>query len=328
MLTVAQAMQEYISGLEIPNCPPDKRGERCGKCVACNARRQRDALREHLEADFAVAEFLISGSFKRRTAIKPLNDVDLFVVFDVDAESELREAPPSTILGKVLAVLDDAYPTKEKPKAQSRSVNVEFTGTGLSFDVVPAFPDGADGYVIPDRDAGAWIRTNPRVHKAHATACNEASGKKAKPIVKALKSWNGRQPEKLVRSFHLELMVYEALTSDPGSYAVGIAQALQAMVSRVLYAMPEPALVGPNVDAGMTSEERTRASTAFAEAADVADKAIEAASRGKTGEAHHFWRTVLGPAYPEKGKAPSIGAPAVVGVGSGCSPDPKNRRFG
>lgn len=328
MMSVAQAMQDYISGLEISSCPPDQNGERCGKCTACNARRQRDALRGHLEGDFAVAEFLISGSFKRRTAIRPLNDIDLFVVFDPDAEEELRAAPPMTILKKVLDVLDDAYPTKEKPKAQSRSVNVEFAGTGLSFDVVPAFPDGVNGYVIPDREAGAWIRTNPRVHKAHATAANEASGKKAKPIVKALKSWNSRQPDKLVRSFHLELMVYEALPSNPGTYADGIAKALRAMASRVLYAMPEPAGVGPHVDAGMTNDERTRAGKAFGEAADLADNAIDAASRGETSEAHHYWSTLLGSAYPEKGKAPSKGAPAIVGVGSSYSPDPKNRRFG
>jgi len=328
MLQVTQAMQFYISGLEIPNCPPGANGDRCGKCTACNARRQRDALRGHLEAEFAVAEFLISGSFKRRTAIRPLNDIDLFVVFDPEAEHELREAAPRTILKKVLDVLDDAYPTKEKPKAQSRSVNVEFAGTGLSFDVVPAFPDGVDGYVIPDRDAGAWLRTNPRVHKEHATAANEASGKKAKPIVKALKSWNSRQPDKLVRSFHLELMVYEALRSDPGAYADGIAKALRAMASRVLYAMPEPAGVGPHVDAGMTNEERTRSSKTFGEAADLANRAIDAASRGETGEAHHYWYTLLGSAYPEKGKAPSRGTPAIAGAGSSYSPDPKNRRFG
>lgn len=328
MFTVAQALQNYISGLEIYSCTPDANGDRCGKCTGCNARRQRDVLRGHLEAQFAVGEFLISGSFKRRTAIKPLNDIDLFVVFDPDAEAELRRAAPSAILKRVLDVLDDAYPTKERPKAQSRSVNVEFAGTGLAFDVVPAFPDGADGYVIPDRDAGAWIRTNPRKHKEHATAANEGSGKKAKPIVKALKSWNSRQPNKVVRSFHLELMVYEALRSDPGSYAVGIATALRAMASRVLYGMPEPAGVGPHVDAGMTSEERTRASKAFGEAADLADKAIDAASRGETGEAHHYWFTLLGSAYPEKGKAPSSGAPAIVGLGSSYSPDPKNRRFG
>jgi predicted nucleotidyltransferase len=328
MMNIAQAMQSYISGLEIRPCPPDANGDRCGKCTACNARRQRDALRGHLEGEFAVAEFLISGSFKRRTAIQPLNDVDLFVVFDPESEKELRDAAPRTILKKVLDVLDDAYPTKEKPKAQSRSVNVEFKGTGLSFDVVPAFPDGVDGYVIPDRDAGAWIRTNPRRHKEHATAANEASGKKAKPIVKALKSWNSRQPSTLVRSFHLELMVYEALRSDPGSYPVGIAKALRAMSNGVLTSMPEPAGVGPNVDAGMTSTERDRASKAFAGAADLADKAIKAAERGDTGEAHHHWYTLLGSGYPEKGKAPSRGAPALVGVGASRSPDPKNRRFG
>ncbi|MBL8618794.1 MAG: nucleotidyltransferase [Deltaproteobacteria bacterium] len=328
MMSVSQAMQAYISGLEIPSCPSDANGDRCGKCTACDVRRQRDALRRHMEKKFAVAEFLISGSFKRRTAIQPLNDIDLFVVFDSVTEKALRGAAPRVVLKKVLDALDDAYPTKEKPKAQSRSVNVEFKGTGLSFDVVPAFADGGERYVIPDRDAGAWIQTNPRRHNEHATEANEASGKKAKPIVKALKSWNSRQSSKLVRSFHLELMVYEALRTDPGSYPAGIAKALRAMSTRVLTPMPEPAGVGPDVDAGMTSSERDRASKTFAAAADIAAKAITAADCGKTGEAHHHWFTLLGSAYPEEGEAPKSGAPAVVGTAGSQSPDPQNRRFG
>lgn len=306
MLTVAQAMQEFISRLEIPHCETDADGERCGSCVLCNTRRQRDALRRHLEEGLAVSQFLISGSFKRHTALHPLHDIDLFVVLDPNAESALMDSAPQKALARVREILGDAYPNKDKPKAQSRSVNVAFSGTGLAFDVVPAFPHPAGGYQIPDREAGRWIRTNPRRHAEHSSAANERAGGKAKPIVKALKRWNCPQPDKgkVVRSFHLELMVYDQLTSDPGPYAEGIARALRGVSSRVLSAMPEPAGVGPNVDADMTAEERRRASRLFAEAADLAVRALEADEQGRTGEAHHHWRTLLGSGYPEKGTPP------------------------
>jgi predicted nucleotidyltransferase len=300
MLSVPQALQQYLSSLEIDGCD----GEQCGRCTACDARRQRDNLRAHLERSLAVSEFLISGSFARRTAIAPLNDIDLFVVLDPNSERALFQAAPRETLRRVASILDRAYPTKERPKEQSRSVNVDFRGTGLAFDVVPAFPYG-DGYAIPDRDAGRWIRTNPRVHKDMATRANEVAGKKAKPIVKALKSWQGRQAAKPVRSFHLELMVYDALQRDPGSYSAGIAAALRHMTGRVLSAMAEPAQVGPYVDDGMTLAQRQQASAAFAAAADIANQAIGAADRGNTAEAHHYWRALLGPAYPERGTPPS-----------------------
>jgi hypothetical protein len=328
MLTVHQAVQAYLSGLEIERCDPEPGADRCGGCTTCNVRRQRDALRAHMEARFAVSEFLISGSFGRRTAIAPLNDIDLFVVLDPVSEAGLRASPPRAVLDRVLQALDAAYPTKEKPKAQSRSVNVEFKGTGLSFDVVPAFPLEDGAYQIPDRDAGAWIRTNPRVHKAHATAANERAGQAAKPIAKALKSWNRRQPEKLLRSFHLELMVYEALGSKPDSRAAGIAAALRAMAVRVHAPMPEPAGLGPDVDAGMSIEERARASAALSAAAERAELALQAAARGATGEAHHHWSALLGPGYPEEGTSPPRGGPAVLSGAPGLTPDPQHRRFG
>lgn len=200
-------------------------------------------------------------------------------------------------------ILGSAYPNKDKPKAQSRSVNVEFAGTGLAFDVVPAFPHGGGGYRIPDREAGVWIRTDPRKHVEHSIAANERAGGKAKPIVKALKRWKRQHADKLVRSFHLELMVYDELTSDPGTYADGIARALDGLSSRVLRAMPDPAGVGPNVD-GMTAEERQHASRCFTRAAALAEKALDADREGRTGEAHHHWRALLGDDYPESGTSP------------------------
>jgi predicted nucleotidyltransferase len=326
MQTVCQAMEEFISGLEISRCP---KGQHCGTCVTCNAKRQRDSLRGHLEKALSVAEFFLSGSFKRRTALRPLHDIDLFVVLDATAESGLLESEPKVTLARVREVIGEAYPTKDKPKAQSRSVNVDFKGTGLAFDVVPAFVHKDGGYQIPDREAGVWIRTNPREHVEHSVAANERAGGKAKPIVKALKRWNCQQAERVARSFHLELMVYDQLQSDPGSYADGIAKALRGLSSRVLYAMPEPAGVGPDVDQGLTTEERQRASKRFAEAADLADKALQAATQGRTGEAHHYWRTLLGSDYPEKGTPPETqGAPAIVVTGSVGAPDAHTKRFG
>ena len=43
----------------------------------------------------------------------------------------------------------------------------------VSVDVVPAFDEG-DDYEIPDTDTGKWIKTNPEIHAAKATAAHQA----------------------------------------------------------------------------------------------------------------------------------------------------------
>lgn len=318
MVTVSQAMNSFISNLELA----DKERE--------NAKRQRNEIRKHLEKGLSVKEFLLSGSFKRRTAIFPLNDIDLFVVLDEIAHEDLKELAPIQTLKKIQKILNEAYPTKkEHPIIQSRSVNIEFVGTGLAFDVVPAFPDADDKYVIPDRDIDDWIKTNPRAHSTHSTEANERTGKMAKPLVKALKCWNRQYEPKVLRSFHLELMVCDVLKSKPDSCAEGLADLFHNLEVRVQSAMPEPAGIGPNVDSRMTDKDRKRAQDLFYDAAKEADKALKYAKEGYTGEAHFVWRQLFGNQYPEKGTAPKGRAKASsVVVGSGIATDAPGRRFG
>jgi hypothetical protein len=321
MQTVAQAMQSFVSSLEI-----SEREER-------DAERQQGVLRGHLESALSVSEFLISGSFKRSTAIRPLNDVDLFVVLSATTHGSLGVAPPITTLRLIQQILDNAYPNKEHPIIQARSVNISFEGTGIAFDVVPALPAGPDGYRIPDREANAWIRTNPRVHAEHSTAANARAGDMAKPLVKALKHWNGTHPSKVVRSFHLELMTYDVLRQKPENYAIGLHDALAGLAVRVLRPMPDPAGVGPDVDAGLSTEERRLSAALFQAGAQTAAEAVDLATSGRTEEAHFLWRSLLGSAYPERGVRPAHYssaqvAPMASARGPYAAPDAPARRFG
>lgn len=318
MVTVSQAMNTFLSNLELA----DKERE--------NAKRQRNDIRIHLEKELSVKEFLLSGSFKRRTAIFPLNDIDLFVVLDGIAHDDLKKSAPIQTLKKIQKILNDAYPTKkEYPIIQSRSVNIDFIGTGLAFDVVPAFPDGDNKYIIPDRDINGWIKTNPRAHSTHSVEANERAGKMAKPLVKALKCWNRQHEPKVLRSFHLELMVYDVLKNKPDSWAEGLADLFHKLEVRVQRAMPEPAGIGPDVDSRMTDKDRKRAQDLFGGAAKEADRALKYAKEGCTGEAHFVWRNLFGDQYPEKGTPPKDRgkAPSII-VGSGLATDAPGRRFG
>lgn len=148
---------------------------------------------------------ILSSSYSRRTAIRPLNDIDVFVVLNPITHRDCYPpAAPASCLKKIRAALQAAYPNHEV-RLQGRSVHIDFTGTGIGYDVVPAFEERAGGeYKIPDRDRDEWIRTNPEKHKAACIAANDRAGGKLNRLIKAAKRWNQRQPARAqLRSFHL-----------------------------------------------------------------------------------------------------------------------------
>lgn len=321
MSTVSQALHEFISALELT----DKQD--------LEAREQRDRVKAHLLSGLSVKEVFISGSFGRRTAIRPLKDIDLFIVLNRSKHEDLYRSPRAC-LRKVREVLDKPYPDKELPTLQRRSVNIQFSGTDIGFDVVPAFEDrySPEVYEIPDRNPpdDRWIHSNPRKHKEHSTAANERTHGRAIPLVKALKHWNNAQkPKKALRSFHLELMVYAALQTKPESDAVGLMQLFEDLATRVMSPCPDPAGLAPDVAKDFPADRRQRAQALLREAAAIARKAVDAADSGRVEEAHFYWRSLFGERYPEVGKQPAqpSAAPAVA-TSPRNAPDDPGKRFG
>lgn len=289
MRTVAQALHDFISGLELTEHEQQR------------AIKQKEEVREHLRSRLVLSQDFISGSYGRNTAIRPLNDIDLFIVLEPKANAELFARGPTACLKAVRSALSQAYPNKELPILQNRSVHIEFTGTGIGYDVVPAFPaDDGDGYRIPDRDIDQWIRTDPKKHQSFSTEANDRANKKLKPLIKALKRWN-QEHHKPVRSFHLEVMCCRVLTRPPDTYLDGLCILFDGLVTAIDHPCPEPAEVGPNLDAGMSSGERQHARDLLRSAARQIHDAAAHARDGRTAQAHHVLRGLFGADYPEKG---------------------------
>ena len=68
MLTIAQAFQQFLESLELT---PKQREK---------ASNQHRHMREQLQGRLDVADNFLSGSYKRSTAVRPLNDIDIFLV--------------------------------------------------------------------------------------------------------------------------------------------------------------------------------------------------------------------------------------------------------
>lgn len=288
MISVALAFEQLRNRLELSG--PER----------SNVSRQQNDVRKKLAAHLTIDRDFISGSYGRRTAIRPLNDVDLLIILNEGAHRDLRKESPRACLEHVRSALAEAYPGKH-PRVQRRSVNIEFRGTSIGYDIVPAFARTGGVYLIPDCDCNGWIETNPEVHKEACKDANRRAGGKLNPLIKIAKQWNARAG-KVLRSFHLEVMAYGAFQQGPESFPLGLAELLEHLARAILNKCPEPAGLGPAIDSGMEQSERTRIRDAILRASRLAREAISLEAAGSVAQAHAKWRELLGVKYPERGK--------------------------
>jgi len=288
---IASTFQSYLSSLELND---RERAE---------ASAQQVALRDRLRLHLAVVDSRLVGSYRRGTAIRPLKDIDVFVVLEAGKHRHDVPEAPLRLLQTIDRVLRASYPNHQ-PRIQGRSVNITFSGTGIGYDIVPAFAPtpmgGADTkppyYEIPDRRASTWIYTNPAAHAAACIAANKRAGGMLNGLIKAAKHWN-RGNGKPLSSFHIEVMSYSKFESKPADPRVGLRDLFQHLASAVMDACPDPAGLGLAIDADLTPQERTHAQKLLLRAAEVAQAAVNAEREGYDDDAIALWRALLGDAF-------------------------------
>jgi len=326
-MKVSEALSEFISKLELTDAEQ--------KEASRQHTNLRDGLVQKLELD-PNHNARLMGSYSRSTAIRPLKDIDVFCVLKRTDDANPTKWTAAKALGQIKAALESLYYGKVAAP-QRRSVNIEFSGTGIAYDVVPAFVDveaeknDQEVFFIPDVDQSKWIRSNPRVHKQKSVDANEKAGTELKPLTKAVKHWNRRQAEnERLRSFHIEVMAWAVLTEKPNNRLEGLKTLFTGLASLVLSPTADPAGLGPNIDDGMTWTERYAAKNRFEQAASVMSDAIQLAKDGKTEAAHHKLYALFGDPYPEKGKPEPETASkvAAAAVALPTATDANNSRFG
>ena len=285
-MRLGQAIHDFISALELTDA------ERS------SASRQHKNLREQLSRRLTLnpdCQTFLTGSYGRRTAIRPLDDIDMFCVLDGD----YRHMSPREAQCEVKRALDASFPGKAaEPRA--RAVKIEFSGTGIAYDVVPAFAEPAGHFRIPDRQEDRWIKSNPKEHADLATNANRRTESELKPLTKAVKHWNKKQSERQrLRSFHLEVMAWSVITAKPANRACGLVDLFKGLAHQVKSPTPDPAGLGPAIDEGWS--DRDGAASRLNMAATEIEQAIRLDDEGATAQAHHILRKLFGDAYPERG---------------------------
>ena len=141
-------------------------------------------------------ETFLAGSYRRRTTVAPIKDVDIVVICSMDAYDD---ANPRPLLERLKRALDDNKKYRTKTRPRRRSIQIE-SGT-VEMDIVPTVaPNGADRPLkIPDRDVERWFWTNPKGHITWTQRLNAATQQAENdrgrfvPLVKMARHWRAQQ---------------------------------------------------------------------------------------------------------------------------------------
>lgn len=257
--------------------------------------RQR-LIREHLDGHWDIADDFLTGSYKRHTKTKPLTDVDIFVVLDPKgAQAELAKQAPAIVLQDLANVLGKRW---DNVTVDRMAAVVSYGDEVASFEVVPALARAGGGYVIPDTLKGGWISTDPSQHQAQATAKNAECGGKWIPLVKMVKGINRELSCPVEPSFLLEVMALDIVSQPFGRYQDEVSWFLATAADRLTEAWPDPAGLGPDVNAEMTTAQQIHVQRALEAAAGTAQRAVWLEDDGQDRAAVEEWRRLFGSRMP------------------------------
>jgi hypothetical protein len=294
MLNIEEAFRKFRSRLELNTKEQE------------NVTSRHNEMREVLRDAFDVENDFLTGSYRRYTKTKPLQDVDFLCVLG-EKERFRRKEAPSKLLDAFVDALTKEYGNSAVTK-HDRSVEVDFGIVAdaedntdyrvISMEAVPAFALGKN-YEIPDGIRSEWIKTNPKVHEDKALDAQNSYDGEWKGIVRMLKYWNNHNGKLVQPSFLLEVMALGCLRPPyAGSFPEEFQSLFATLADRIAEDWPDPAGLGPFVSQDMTAPMRASAKSAFLNASKAAANAKHLTRVGKNGDALQAWRTLFGPRFP------------------------------
>jgi hypothetical protein len=272
---------------------------------AKNAKLAHEEVRQVLKGDSKLklwgVDPILIGSYARSVSIRRIKDVDVF--------GRLTSPPASLLPGAALDEFERVLSAEygERCVKQFRSYKIEFPEYDLSVDAVPARAYGAN-WQLPSRKnvRAEWLETNPIRLGELTTAMNADErfvlGERGVyvPMVKLIRQTrravlgSDSQPGGLF----LELMALQVFTESmepQRSYAGYLAATLRGIAdlfpSVVEHGLDDPTIDGKKISTKATSVELQDAAEKFADAADLAQDALDEAD---TCESAENWAQLLG----------------------------------
>lgn len=266
-----------------------------------------------------------AGALSMGTQIAPLNDVDLVIQADdiLDGWWDTPKRP----LDELCAEMGSRVPGG--CETSTHAIKFTFADEDFTADVVfGATRDGGGLWIphCPGDEQHTWIQTDPKSHRDLVQERNRKVGTEFAKEVRILKSLNRRwrlaHERKIVSSWHLTALALAILT-EPFTFEGGTPYFLSRAAELVKHPLPDPAGVGPALEA----KDPTLASSLLAAAAARTEEARHAGAG-----AGEILKDVFGD--PEtllaavQGKELRIGAAGAIGVTGAEREIGRSRDFG
>jgi len=200
-----------------------------------------------------IEKVFLSGSVKRRTTVKPLHDVDLYVVVN---DSLISGKDFSTKLkDHFQSIVQSVF--EQKTKFPFMDHGLKITKGDFQADLVIARKFKDDDNVYQVLNNNDWLKTSTINHEQRLKDINKTTNGRATEYIKLLKYWN-KKKKKPMNSFHLEVLVLDCLPKDNGKFKIGLPILFNNLSEAVKEKKPHYLKDAPIIDE-MTEDERTKA---------------------------------------------------------------------
>lgn len=262
-------------------------------------------VRQVVEADLAVSDSFLTGSYSRSTLIAPLSeaDIDVFVVLDpkyFHHYNNSQNGGQAGLLDLVKRTLRKTYTRTPDISRNGQAVTIQFED--FAVDVVPGFDRQGGGYLIPNSMSQTWISTDPKKHVEIMSEANKLHNQDLVPLVKMIKRWN-KNNSKYFGSFHLEVLALQILQGVTiSNFPSGLRYYFDKGRALIKQKNLDPAGYGGDVGSYINTQEKINEAVAkFQLAYERALKAEDFDKRGYVKEAVDMWINIFGEYFPTYG---------------------------
>lgn len=283
VLTTAQAFARFEERIEPSDYHYSTRVPARVESAADNLERAFDHT---CDMPFEMAE--VMGSVAKRTAVAPIDDIDVLAVF-TDAGALRRYRGNAQ---QFLYRVRNAYQGSSVQAVGSRGQAVRvFFQHGGYVDVAPVFRAGlADTFYLPAGN-GDWIQTRPFVANAWFARRNRELSYNLARLVMLLKKWNGAHSKRL-SSFHLETVAGNVFRTLGSNMRNGLDDFFSWSQSNLN--VSDPGGCSGDLASGMSYSTRSEVIQSLRTASARSSAALRAENAGNHDEARRLWTIILG----------------------------------
>lgn len=282
------------------------------------------ALRKRLAEDKEFSQYHINtflqGSYRRGTAIHPGKDVDIVVVTSIDPDATSAK-DANALLNKCLK----KYYDKVEPQTRSFGITLSYvlldvvlaasrrlTKEAVLLKSIREADEIGDQsawsdypLLIPDRDQGCWVETDPKRQLKWTTDLNAECGGYFVPLVKMFKWWRKETytMPKYPKGYVLERLAGECVDRTVRDHAEGFVKLLERIQANyaitaalgLVPKLPDPGVPSHNVAYRLDTGDFKIFMAKVAECLPIARAALAETDKEKSAV---LWRRVFGDKFP------------------------------